>query len=384
MSFLEVFRVELKRVFGDVAVLATIIAGVIIYAFLYPQPYAKENATSIAISVVDLDKSDISREIIFKLNATPQVDVVEQDMNENDAKEAILEGKIKALVIIPSHFKRDLALNVAPTIALGVDTSYFLIYGSVLEATMKTVLTQSVTIKVSNLLKNGEPLSRAKESYSAYSLKSINLFNPQNSYLQYVIPAVFIILLQQTMLIGLGIVGGGVNEREEGDGSIWMVIFSRMAIFMVIYFVHMLFYFGYIFDSLGITHMASIGDLLTFGVPFLLASGFLGISLGALFNSREIATPAILFSSLPLVFTAGFVWPVEAMPDTLRALSMLSPSTVAIDGFLKLNQMGANFSIVLSQYVTLWVEVVVYAILGYYFINKRRRLYVKNNKRNDS
>jgi len=267
---------------------------------------------------------------------------------------------------------------------MGVDTSYFLVYGGVLEATMKSVLTQGVTIKVSNLLKSGEPMSRAKESYSAYSLNSINLFNPQNSYLQYVIPAVFIILLQQTMLIGLGIVGGGVNEREESDGTLWMVMLSRMSIFMSIYFVHMLFYFGYIFDSLGITHLASITDLLTFGVPFLLASGFLGIFLGALFNSREIATPAVLFSSLPLVFSAGFVWPKEALSESVKLLSMLSPSTSAIDGFLKLNQMGAEFDVVIQNYTILWIEVVVYAILGYYFINKKRSQYVKNNKRNNS
>ena len=384
MSFIEVFKDEAKKIFTDIAVVLTIIGGVILYSFLYPQPYESQSVSSIAISVVDLDKSDVSRSIVFKLNSTPQIDVVQQDMSQMDAKEALVEGRVKAIVVIPPHFKRELALGVTPTIAVGADASYFLIYGGVLEGAMKSVLTQSASIKVANLVKKGTPLSSAKEAYTPYSLNIINLFNSQNSYTQYVIPAVFIIILQQTMLIGLGIVGGGANERNEHRVRPWMVMFSRVIIFGSIFFIHMLFYFGFSFEFFDVTHMASIGDLLTFGVPFLLSTIFLGILLGSLFNSREIATPAILFSSLPLVFSAGFVWPKEALPEYIKVISQLAPSTPAIDGFLKLNQMGADFSMVITQYGTLWVQVVVYAILGYYFINKKRKVYVKNRKCNNS
>jgi len=155
-------------------------------------------------------------------------------------------------------------------------------------------------------------------------------------------------------------------------------MFSRVLIFGAIFFVHTLFYFGFSFEFFGVTHLASIYDLLLFGVPFILASAFFGIFLGSLFNSREIATPAILFSSLPLVFTAGFVWPLEAIPDSLRLISNLVPSTPAINGFLKLNQMGAAFSMVMTQYIILWFQVIIYAILGYYVINKKRKNYVNN------
>jgi ABC-2 type transport system permease protein len=106
---------------------------------------------------------------------------------------------------------------------------------------------------------------------------------------------------------------------------------------------------------------------------FLSASIFLGIFLGTLFSSREMATPAILFSSLPLVFSAGFVWPLEALPKWLLFLSNLVPSTTAIEGFLKLNQMGASFDMVLNNYAILLIQATIYAILGYYFINKKRK-----------
>ncbi len=379
MNFLTVLKYELKTVFSDTAIVLTIIGGVILYSFLYPQPYSSQSVSGLSVSVVDLDKSDISRNIIFQLRATPQISVNRVDLSEMDAKDALVRGDVKAIVIIPKAFKKDLALNKSPIIAVGADASYFLIYGGVLEGAMKSVLTASATIKVAELLKKQVPLSEAKEAYTPYSLNIINLFNTQNSYTQYVVPAVFVLILQQTLLIGLGILGGAINEKirnkEDGyfnDAPIWMIMLSRVIIFGFIFFTHMLFYFGFSFEMFGITHLSSIRDLLTFGIPFLLASIFFGIFLGALFSGREIATPAVLFSSLPLIFTAGFVWPLEALPQSLVYLSTLFPSTPAIEGFLKLNQMGAEFSMVINEYTILWLQVIIYAILAYLVINQKR------------
>ncbi len=384
MNFITVFLFELKRVFSDITIVLTIIGGVILYSFLYPQPYINQNVTSIPMSVVDLDKSDISRKIIFNLNATAQTDVVQMDKSELDAENALITGKVKAILIIPNNFKKDLLLNKSPTIAIGADNSYFLIYGAILESSIKTILTQSATIKVANLLKSKVPLSKAKKAYTSYSLNIVNLFNPQNSYTQYVIPAVFILILQQTMIIGLGILGGGINEslknKEDGyftSAPISMMIVSRFIIFGVLFFIHILFYFGFTFEFYHITHLSSISMLLTFSIIFLLASVSFGIFLGSIFSYREVATPAILFSSLPLVFSAGFIWPKENILDILIYLSMLVPSTPAIDGFLKLNQMGASFDMIVNNYTILSVQTIIYTILGYYFINKKRKNSVK-------
>ncbi len=380
MNFSTVFKGEAKLIFTDIALMLTIIGGVILYSFLYPQPYVKQSVSKLNVSVVDLDRSDISRDIIYKLNSTPQIDITRVDNSLMDAKNALVLGKIKGIVVIPNHFKRDLALNKSPTIAVGGDASYFLIYGAILEGSMKSILTQSATIKITNLLKNEVPLSQAKEVYTPYSLNIINLFNPENSYTQYVVPAVFILILQQTLLIGLGILGGGINERvaknEDGyftTAPIWMMIFSRVIIFGTIFFIHMLFYFGFSFEFYEVTHLASMSNLITFGIPFLLASIFLGILMGSLITSREIATPIVLFSSLPLVFSAGFVWPLESVPEIIKQLSMLFPAIPAIEGFLRLNQMGASFDMVIELYEVLWIQVVVYATLSYLVLNQKRK-----------
>ncbi len=380
MSFFTTLKAEAKRIFSDTAIILTIIGGVILYAFLYPQPYAGQSVSELSVSVVDHDKSDVSRDITFQLNATAQIEVSRNDLSEKDAKEALIAGKIKAIIVIPQDFKRDLALNKSPTIAVGADSSYFLIYGGVIEGSMKSVLTQSATLKVANLLKKEVPLAQAKTSYVPYSLNVINLFNKNNSYTQYVVPAVFILILQQTMLIGLGILGGGINEsmkrREEAYfkvAPVWQMYLSRILIFGSIFFVHMLFYFGFSFQLFEVTRLAHILDLLSFGIAFLAASLALGLFLGSLFNNREAATPAILFSSLPIIFSAGFVWPKEAVPEFILMLSNAIPVIPAIHGFLGLNQMAASFDMVSDTYALLWGQAVVYFILAYVVFSYRRK-----------
>jgi ABC-2 type transport system permease protein len=376
MNFLEVFKSEAKRIFSDVALVLTIIGGVILYSFFYPQPYAKEVVSSLHVSIVDLDKSDVSRRIAFELNASPKISVIREDLSEKDAKEALLSGEIKGIIVIPENFKRDILLQTQPTIAIGADASYFLVFGSIVQGAAETILTESAKVKIASLLKDAEPLSGAVKAYTPFSLHVSTLFNSQESYVQYVVPAVFILILQQTLLIGLGILGGGINENRTKDyenSPVWMLMFSRVLIFGLIYLFHILFYFGFSFELFNITHLADPLELLSFALPFLLSTIFLGIVFGALLPSREMATPIILFSSLPLVFSAGFVWPLEALPDFIIILSLFFPSTPAIQGFLQLNQMGSPLYEVIHHYGLLYLHVILYGSLAYYLLSTENK-----------
>ena len=362
-------------------VLLTIFGGVILYAFLYPQPYLKESVSSLPVAVVDEDHSDLSQKIIFMLDASPQIKVDSSYLSERSAKEAIINNKVSALVIIPEHFKRDLYLGKEPVISVGADATYFLIYGGVVEATMRSVITQSASIQVGNLLKKNVPLVTAKMRYTPFKTEFLNTFNVTSSYINYVVPAVYILILQQTLLIGMGMIGatqgakmragvGGYYSREP----VTTVMALRFVAFGSIFFVHMLFYFGFTFELFGVPHIAEIGDLLLFGFSFLMAALSLGTLLGVVFKERIYPTPVILLTSLPLVFSAGFVWPLESMPQWLIWLSEFSPSTPGIQGFLRLNQMGASFDQVLPQFGALWIQTAVYALLAYLLLKRQRRL----------
>lgn len=367
MSFKETFFYEFKHTFSDIAVVLTIIGGVLLYFFLYPQPYLNKTINDLKIGIIDFDNSKLSRELKFMLDSTSELKLYGYT-DKKSALQGIREDKIKAFIVIPKNFAKDIANHKSPQIYLGVDNSYFLIFGTVLEGFLKSVMTDLIQQKVAYSLSENESVYEVAKDVSGFNINVINLYNKDNSYLQYVIPAVFILILQQTMLIGMGIAGGGFNERYKKSRFVFnpiYTIFSRYIIFGVIFAFYLLFYIGFGFDFYGINKIGNPLELFAFGMAFLFASLSLGMFFGSILKERELATPLVLFSSLPLVFSIGFIWPNESIPFYIKIFSYFFPSSFGIDGFLKLNQMGASFEMVGFDFVSLIGMGAVYFLGAY-------------------
>jgi multidrug resistance efflux pump len=92
----------------------------------------------------------------------------------------------------------------------------------------------------------------------------------------------------------------------------------------------------------GFSTLGRLVDLFLMAVPFVLSVSFLAQFVGAWFERRETAVLLFIAVSLPLFFMVGVSWPVEAIPSALRSASRVFPSTSAIDGLVRINQMGAT------------------------------------------
>ncbi len=368
MNFTQVLSFHFYQLKKDIAILLTIIGGVILYSFLYPLPYLNQNVSELKIAIVDYDRTDLSRKFKFMLDSSPDVEVYRVLSSINEAKEEIVSGDIAGFVVIPKDMKKMLYLQEQPIFSIAADNSYFLKFGSLVEASMKTILTASANIKVIRLMKNGELPS----AWAPFTFEMINMYNVNGSYLLYVIPAVFVLILQQTLLIGMGIYGGRLNElRDANDARIKLVdeagviknISAQFLLFGSIYFIHTLYYFGFAFAYYDIVRLADVVDILVLSSIFLFATLLLGYMIGLLFKTREVATPLVLLSSLPLVFSAGFIWPLEELPKFMVYISSMFPSTPAIEAFVRLNQMGADFSEIFDQVYLLLIQICIYFVI---------------------
>jgi ABC-2 type transport system permease protein len=105
-------------------------------------------------------------------------------------------------------------------------------------------------------------------------------------------------------------------------------------------------------------------DLLAMAIPFVLSVSFLAQFASLWFRRRETAVLLFIAMSLPIFFTVGVSWPVEAIPDFIRQLSRAVPSTSAIDGLVRINQMGASLHDVMSDWAFLWALAAVYGFLA--------------------
>ena len=72
----------------------------------------------------------------------------------------------------------------------------------------------------------------------------------------------------------------------------------------------------------------------------------------------------LLFSSMPALFLSGFSWPKSSIPSWLNQLAMLLPSTAGIDGFIRINQMGASLKDIGFDWGVLLGLTVVYFFLA--------------------
>jgi ABC-2 type transport system permease protein len=385
MTWKRLISCEFYAIFTNIPLLVTVFGGVIIYSFLYPLPYINQTPQEQSIAVINLDDSQLSRTIERMANATPQVNITQQVYNIEEAKGLLIEGHITGFLLIPQHFYRDLLLEKSPHLLFAGNASYFLVYGTVIEGLVRSTSTLAAEVKVSRMVMRGDNIALASSQYSAIGLNLKPTFNASLGYLNYIVPAVFVLILHQTLLIALGLLTAGQYENKVKSQPIsklqssywliypvWRVLLVRSLLMLTIYLVLFSFYFGYSFESYGINRLATIPDLMTLAFPFLLSVIFLGTVVGLLIPRKELATLVVLLSSLPLVFSAGFIWPTSNMPTVINIIAQFFPSTPAINGFLRVNQMGDSIDNLVKIQMQLWSLTLLYAMISGVLMHKKQ------------
>lgn len=378
MSWRNICKNELRAVFTNQAILLTVFGGVLLYSFLYPLPYTKQIPRDQHVVVVNLDGSQLSRRLERMVDATPQVQLSARAYSIEEAQQVFVDQKMAGILVIPENFHRDLLQGRRPTLSFAGDASYFLVYGTVLEGLAGSGQTLAAEVKILRMSMSGQALALAAEQYSAVKLNALPVFNPTMGYVNYVIPAVFILILHQTLIMGAGILGGGQNEQRilAGKGywlevAPWKLLLVRTVLFVAIYWLLCMYYFGFSFSFYNIPRLADFSDLNLLILPFLLATTFLGISLGLILPRRELATLLVLLSSMPLIFASGFIWPVSAIPAQITAVLQFIPVIPAIKAFIGLNQMGADFSSIIQLWQQLWLCAVFYGCIAWLLLRRQ-------------
>jgi ABC-2 type transport system permease protein len=381
-------RTEALRVFRDPGALLVLVGAVFLYSFFYPIPYLPQVLREVPVAVVDRDRTPLSRQLVRMADAHSLLRVAERPVTLAEAESLVLAGRVGGVLVVPAGFERDVQLGQKARVGVFADASYFLVYRQVATGFVETVGTLSAGIDVRKLQARGRTEAAARALREPVPLLVRPLFNPTEGYASYVVPAVLVLILQQTLLIGIGLLGGTAAEkRETGDeGYATPAVSSKPAqprslgttrllgralFYLVLYSAYAVLVFTVVYRTYGFPERSRALDLALFALPFLLACIFLALALGALFTRRETAMQVLLFTSLPSVFLAGFAWPLEAVPSWLRAASLLVPSTSGIAGFLRLTEMGAELRHVSSEWLVLWTLAGTYFLAAW--LAERRR-----------
>lgn len=341
-SFLGSFLQTIKDIFSDKGVFLLLLIAPIIYGFFYPWPYSSEVVNHVPVGIVDKDNSPLSQTIIRYASASPQLDT-QRFFDEQAAKEAMWSNDIAGYMVIPIGLEQQVMSGKAASVSVLGNGGYLLLNKNVQTGFLKAVSTVSAGIEIKKNVAQGAYSAIAAANTQAVPLQIVPLYNQTEGYGAYVVPAVSILILQQTLLIATAMLIGTWYEQRRHSTTMrgWL---GRIAALSMFSFMMGCFYYGWAFD---LHHYARgqnmIGSLL-FLLLFCPTVATLGCVLGLWFRQRERSMQILIFSSLPLFFISGYPWPADQLPEFLQIIRWLIPTTPAINTSVQLNQMGASVS----------------------------------------
>ncbi len=333
----------LRAVVQDLGVLLLLVIAPVVYGFYYPWPYATQTLTQVPVMVVDLDHTSLSRQIIRYAGANPRIAVRGVTSNEAQARQALWRGEIEGFAILPSDLKRKLLRGQAAVVTVEGDGAYALLNKAVLYGFSEALGTVSAGVEIKRLQVMGQSALQAQASRSPINTQLVALFNPTEGYGSYVVPAVAMLIIQQTLLMGVAMFVGTLVEADQQRASM-AVWWGRLLGFGTFGVASSLFYFGWVLVYQDYPRGGNPFGAVVLALVYTAAVCTLGALLGLWFKQRERPIQVLLFTSLPMVFLSGFSWPFEALPVPLQALRWLIPSTAGIQAALHLNQMGATLA----------------------------------------
>lgn len=362
---------ELADMFKDKGILIFVIFVPLFYPLLYSWVYTNEVVREVPAAVVDDSRTTQSREFIRMVDATPDVDVVAHCTTVAEAEELLRRREAFGIIRIPESFTKDIWRGDQTVVGIYSDMSSMLYYKALLLATTKVSLEMNADIKVERHM-HGTTDRQDEIQHTPIEYDYVALYNPQSGFAAFLIPPVLMLILQQTLLLGIGMSAGRMRERFRGSlvpfhhdykNPVYIVL-GKAAAYFGIYIVMAVYAFTIVTHGFSLPQLGDLATLTAFVVPFLLACIFLAMVLSSLVWRREDCILLFVCLSVPLLFISGISWPGAAVPAFWKAVSYLFPSTFGMNGYVRIQSMGATLSDVAFELRGLWIQAGVYFLLA--------------------
>ncbi len=376
-----IMKAEYKLLFSDLAAVLLCFGVQLLYPFVYPAGFYDRHdvVRNIPAAAVDLDRSRTSSEFIRMIDSTEYVNITSRPESFEAARKMFSAGEINGIAVIPDHFEKDILTGKKVTVQIYSDASLFYIYKQVYSSVQTAASYLGAGIQIQRFEAGGMSELQAETARAPLRQVSIPLYNPSASYVIYLLPGILLLILHQTLLMTTGILGGMRKERglvntgeEERCGEA-SVLLGRVGAVLLVYLVHVLFFFGPCWVFHGLTMKCSLFLLVIFLFPVFLSAGMLAAFIACFIRTKETAVMFFLWSSIPVLFMSGYSWPHFAMPAGIAAFAHLIPATPGLNGLLKMAVYGASFGDVLGHWFNAWILAAVYFTAALIVKRRKRR-----------
>lgn len=372
-GLIQIIKRELELISTDFDLIIMLLIAPIFYGLLYGSFYLYKTETDVPIAVLDMDRTVVSQRFISDLDANELLKVTDRILDFEEGKDKLLNDKVQGVIIIPSNFESQLKSNKGTEIKLYLNTQRFLPSNDINKAVNEVVLDYSKRTRLRAFEMKGINPKQAQQIVEPIKDNIKFLFNPATTYGDFLIPAILVLILQQTLFMGLG--ESIAKERELGTLTNWYsaanystaaALTGKGTLYLLIYFCYAIFFFIIDFSVFKINFAGNYTLLFAVTMLFLVSMISLSIFVASFFKRKILALQVISFTSYPIFFLTGYAWPEFAMTKTLFWISQLIPSTYFFDIYNRIIFMGANFSEIKSALSKLIILTLVGLVLTFY------------------
>ncbi len=372
-EFVDILRHEYHYIFHDGGVLLIVVGAILIYSTAYSFAYKNEVLRDIPIAIVDNSQTPSSRQIIRSFDATPNLRVAYKPTSLEEAKKLFYQRKVNGVIVIPSDYEKKLQRAEKVNLAIYADASYFLMYRQVFFDVTSSVLHSNGNVEWVRFVSKGAQPKQAEALSNPVTISVKNLYNPSGGYATFIMPAIIMVIIQQTLLIGIGMIGGTWREfglyrklcpPDRKRMSTLPIVLGKATVYGLIYGVTTFYILGLHYRLFHYPMNGATSTVVVFMLAYLAACIFLGIAISTLFRYRENSLLLLLWTSIPLLMLSGVSYPREGIPDWLFNFGQLFPSSHGVDGFIRIQSMGASLSEVLPEIRMLCILTLIYGGLA--------------------
>ncbi len=383
MKILQICYNEFKEIFADFGIVIFVIILPIAYPLLYAYIYDNEVVREVPVVVVDDSQTNMSREFLRRCDASPDIKIISHATGMENAKSYLESMDAYGIIRIPREFNDDIMAGRQTVVGIYSDMASMMYYKSLMVTTAVVAQQMNKEIKVAKI---GSSTDREAEiAASPINYESQAMYNTQSGYSSFLIPAVLMLIIQQSLMLGIGMHMGGTREQNFGfpvpKGDLYhnpvYIYLGKMLAYFTIYIVDAIYFFAVVNKLFCLPQMSTFGTYLAWMVPYLIACISYSILFSALVYRREDCIMLFVFLSVPLIFISGISWPISEIPQNWIYFSYLFPSSLGIHAYVRTNTMGASIDDIAFYHWGLIIQAGFYTILSlifYYWQLKKRKI----------
>lgn len=379
METARVFRRETARALSDVGVLIFFFLLPFAYPLVYSAIYNPEVTRDMPVAVVDDCRTAESRRFVREADATEAAKVCGYASDMAEARRWMADHRCYAIIHVPADYSERLGRGEQGVISVYYDLGLLLRYRTFLSSF--TELQMATDTRLRTELMN--TIGVVSETPSNVQTEAYFLGDPQQGFASFILIGIVVLILQQSMLLGIVLLDGTERERRLGRDAYGLpeprgiapsaLITGRALSYTFLYLPAVIFILHYIPEIFNFPHLGNIWEGWLLMIPMLLATAMLGQAVRFMASERESAFIIVVFTSVVFLFLSGLTWPRFAMSPLWYWLGNLVPATWGVEGFLRINNNGATLEQQTVPYLALWGLFALYSALAYVSARHYRR-----------